>query len=96
MHAMILHSDFILHPIFEIKFGNEGQLGCKAKNPRIMQCSSVHVPAPPRHLHHCRELETAAERAVAEQQACHAQLESLQKTLADQQALLANKVDGAK
>lgn len=50
---------------------------------------------PLRHLHRCHELEAAAERAVAEQQACHAQLESLQKTLVDQQALLANKVGGA-
>ena len=68
-----------------------GYTGSGGRDPHT--CCTVSDPL--RHLHRCHELEAAAERAVAEQQACHAQLESLQKTLVDQQALLANKVGGA-
>ena len=51
-----------------------------------------HPPWPCRHLRHCRELEQAHDRCAAEQKATQGQVEALQKTLQDQEALLAGRV----
>lgn len=46
------------------------------------------------HLHRCRELEEARERSVAEQVPYQEMVETLQRALQEQEALLAEKVRG--
>ena len=53
-------------------------------------CMSLHLAFS--HLHRCRELEEARERSVAEQVSYQELVETLQRALQEQEALLAEKV----